>query len=166
MMNSICLQIIQLWLYIQSLLTEGEEDDLMAERPRSNSESLDMELDNLSAADKISLIGKICDELTVQQLRQVRELAEQKRLEKLEDAKAQVMEEMREKFEQLELDFDEVMGLNRPRRSRRESGSPLPVKYRGPNGETWSGRGMKPIWIRELEDANVDLEEFRVKDEG
>ena len=22
-----------------------------------------------------------------------------------------------------------------------------PVKYRGPNGESWSGRGLKPRWV-------------------
>lgn len=25
------------------------------------------------------------------------------------------------------------------------------VKYRGPNGEAWSGRGRTPLWIRDLE---------------
>jgi DNA-binding protein H-NS len=28
-----------------------------------------------------------------------------------------------------------------------KSGTPAPVKYRGPNGETWSGRGLMPRWL-------------------
>jgi DNA-binding protein H-NS len=28
-----------------------------------------------------------------------------------------------------------------------KSGSTAPVKFRGPNGETWSGRGLMPRWL-------------------
>lgn len=28
-----------------------------------------------------------------------------------------------------------------------KSGTPAPVKYRGPNAETWSGRGLMPRWL-------------------
>jgi DNA-binding protein H-NS len=28
-----------------------------------------------------------------------------------------------------------------------KSGNPAPVKFRGPNGETWSGRGLMPRWL-------------------
>jgi len=31
--------------------------------------------------------------------------------------------------------------------ARKGGGSPLPPKYRGPNGEVWSGRGHEPKWI-------------------
>lgn len=34
------------------------------------------------------------------------------------------------------------------------------VLYRGPNGETWSGRGQMPKWLRVLVDAGHDKEEF------
>jgi hypothetical protein len=74
-------------------ITEGEKDYFMAEQTRSVSDSLVIELDNLSAEDKINLIGEIADELTVQQLRVVREIVDQKRLEKLAEAKAQVNED-------------------------------------------------------------------------
>jgi hypothetical protein len=57
----------------------------LAEEPQSVCEWLDIELDRIPPQEKINLIGEICEELTVQQLRQVRELADQKRLEKLEE---------------------------------------------------------------------------------
>ena len=28
------------------------------------------------------------------------------------------------------------------------SGSKVAPKYRGPNGETWAGRGLMPVWMR------------------
>lgn len=38
------------------------------------------------------------------------------------------------------------------------------VKYRGPNGETWSGgRGRKPQWVMQALKDGRDLEDFAVK---
>jgi hypothetical protein len=113
----------------------------MAEEPKSVCEWLEIELDKLSADDKINLISEVYEELTAQQLRGMRDLAEEKRLEKLESAKAQVIEEMREKFVQLDLDFDEVMGVNRR-------------------------RGRLPQWIRDLEEEGGDSEDYRISEEG
>ncbi|WP_299021197.1 MULTISPECIES: H-NS histone family protein [unclassified Tepidimonas] len=37
------------------------------------------------------------------------------------------------------------------------------VKYRGPNGETWSGGpGRKPAWVREILAAGGNIENYRV----
>jgi DNA-binding protein H-NS len=38
-------------------------------------------------------------------------------------------------------------GKVRAGKSAAKSGTPAPVKYRGPNGETWSGRGLMPRWL-------------------
>lgn len=44
------------------------------------------------------------------------------------------------------------------------SKEPAIVKYRGPNGETWSGgRGRKPTWIQSILDAGGDIEAFKIK---
>lgn len=41
--------------------------------------------------------------------------------------------------------------------------APAPVKYRGPNGQTWSGgRGRKPQWVTEALKQGRDLSEFAV----
>lgn len=38
------------------------------------------------------------------------------------------------------------------------------VKYRGPNGETWSGgRGRKPQWVRDALASGKKIEEFAVQ---
>ena len=37
-------------------------------------------------------------------------------------------------------------------------------KYRNEaTGETWSGRGMRPRWLKAATDAGVDVEHFRIK---
>lgn len=35
--------------------------------------------------------------------------------------------------------------------------------YRGPNGETWSGRGLMPKWLSVLVREGIDKESFRVQ---
>lgn len=38
-------------------------------------------------------------------------------------------------------------GKARAGKSSAKSGTPAPIKYRGPNGETWTGRGLMPRWL-------------------
>ncbi|MBV5347325.1 H-NS histone family protein [bacterium] len=40
-------------------------------------------------------------------------------------------------------------GKSRPRKASTatKSANPAPAKFRGPNGETWSGRGLMPRWL-------------------
>lgn len=38
----------------------------------------------------------------------------------------------------------------------------LPPKYRGPNGEEWSGRGRTPTWLTAYEAKGQNREEFKV----
>jgi DNA-binding protein H-NS len=48
--------------------------------------------------------------------------------------------------------------------SSRPKAAKSPVKYRGPNGETWSGgRGRKPQWVTQALQQGRNLEEFAVK---
>lgn len=51
------------------------------------------------------------------------------------------------------------------RRTRSDAGQPLAPKYKGPNGETWSGRGRQPTWLTELEAVGHDKSEFLIKAE-
>ncbi len=42
-------------------------------------------------------------------------------------------------------------------------GVKLPVKYQGPNGETWSGRGATPNWlIEQMEQNGKKREDFLI----
>jgi DNA-binding protein H-NS len=48
-------------------------------------------------------------------------------------------------------------------RKRRTSGVTLPVKYRSPAGDTWSGRGFAPNWLKALEEEGHNREEYLVQ---
>jgi DNA-binding protein H-NS len=159
--NNIYWQIIQIWLYLYQLRTHSKNDIFMAE-PESIVEWLDINGEKLAPDDKLNLVVELLDELTAQQLMRVREVVNQKRLSKIEEAKSQVIEEMREKFEQLDLDFDELFEMRRGRRGK----SPVSPKYRSPDGKEWSGRGNSPFWIKEYEETGGDREDYRITDEA
>ena len=40
---------------------------------------------------------------------------------------------------------------------------PVAAKFRGPNGETWSGRGLTPRWLAELLDQGRQKDDFAIK---
>jgi len=42
-------------------------------------------------------------------------------------------------------------------------GVSVAAKYRGPNGETWSGRGLMPRWLATLVAQGCKKEEFAIK---
>jgi len=41
-------------------------------------------------------------------------------------------------------------------------GGKVAPKYRGPNGETWSGRGLKPRWLSEALQSGARAEDFLI----
>ena len=55
------------------------------------------------------------------------------------------------------------VGAGGPRRRTAPGKSQGAVKYRGPNGETWSGgRGRKPHWITQALKDGKNIEDFAV----
>ncbi len=54
-------------------------------------------------------------------------------------------------------------GKGRARKSSAPKvGSPAPIKFRGPNGETWTGRGLMPRWLAGQVAAGKTRESFAV----
>jgi DNA-binding protein H-NS len=47
-------------------------------------------------------------------------------------------------------------------KKRKAKRGKAPIKYRGPGGETWSGRGMTPLWLRPLLKKGKKLGDFSV----
>jgi DNA-binding protein H-NS len=73
----------------------------------------------------------------------------------------------RKRFQGLLQDLDGVIG--RPagsapaaKRVYRKRRAKAAIKYRGPKGEKWSGRGMTPLWMRPLLKGGKKKEEFLV----
>ena len=107
--------------------------------------------------------------ITAQELGVIRENADKKRQGKLKDARNAFLAEVREKAEQLDLSFEDIVEMENQSRSRskRQRGerSPVQVKYRSPDGEEWSGRGRAPVWLRDLEAAGHNRDEYLVQAE-
>lgn len=86
--------------------------------------------------------------------------AERMREKEISDAIAQI----KEKIRLYGLTAQDLgMAPAGPGRSGRAKGSTSPAKYRGPNGETWSGgRGRKPQWVTAALKEGRSLEEFAI----
>ena len=99
-----------------------------------------------------------------QQIAQLRKQAEELRNQE----RASVIEEIRKKIADYGLtasDLKLTAGGRGGKRSVVAAAKPAPtVKYRSPNGETWSGgRGRKPRWVVELLAAGKSLSDFEVQ---
>jgi DNA-binding protein H-NS len=105
---------------------------------------------------------RLFNTLTAKELRELRDLAEEKRKEHEEEAKELLRAKFREQAEEMGMSLDAIFPP--PRRSRRDAGKPLPVKYRSPDGETWSGRGFPPQWLTKLESEGHNREEYKVEE--
>ena len=46
----------------------------------------------------------------------------------------------------------------------KKASSPVPAKFRGPQGETWTGRGLMPRWLAALVAQGQLKEDFAIKD--
>jgi DNA-binding protein H-NS len=103
------------------------------------------------------------DGMSVQELSALIEAAETKRREKAEQEKTAFIAETRERAAKLGLSFDALFPmLSGTRKARKEGGGTVPVKYRGPEGQEWSGRGRLPNWLSALETQGRKREEFKV----
>lgn len=96
---------------------------------------------------------------TVEELNAIMKAAEKLRFEKLDAARLQLRAEMEQKAAALDISLEDLLKVSG---SRHHSGGKVAVKYRGPHGEEWSGRGKVPTWLAALEAAGRNREEFRV----
>ena len=112
------------------------------------------------------------DRMTVPQLTALIAAAEAKRQDKLEDARSALRAEMEQKAAELGIapgDLFSAAGQQAPknatraRKPRDDIGTKRAAKYRGPNGEEWSGRGRTPNWLTALEAEGRGREEFLIQ---
>ena len=104
------------------------------------------------------------DRMSVQELTSLRDAAEAKRREKLDAARDQVLAETRAKLAELGLTLEGALpaaAAGQGGKLRKNAGAPLAVKYRGPKGEEWSGRGRLPKWLQALESTGKAREQFK-----
>jgi DNA-binding protein H-NS len=113
------------------------------------------------ASSKINL-----DELTPAELEKLISDATATLETKKEAARHTFLAEMTEKAAAIGLDLSTLFTSPAPRKSgrkpRSDAGKRAAVKYRGPNGEEWSGRGRRPNWVTEAMKGDKKLEDFAV----
>ena len=57
----------------------------------------------------------------------------------------------------------EVSTANTRAKPKKAGGTRVAPKYRGPNGESWSGRGLTPRWLSVLLTQGRSREDFAIK---
>lgn len=112
------------------------------------------------------------DRMTVPELTALIAAAEAKRSEKMDEAKLALLDEFREKAADLGLSLEALVPsatapvargtVARGRKARSDSGSTVAAKFRGPNGEEWTGRGRRPKWLSALEAEGHSVDEYRL----
>lgn len=108
--------------------------------------------------------------LGVTELREVAAAAERLAQERGDSERRSFIEETRKKAASLGLTLGEVLGeITSAGSGRRRNAKPdkktrasAAVKYRGPNGEPWSGRGRPPRWVQAAEAEGRSRADFSV----
>ncbi len=103
--------------------------------------------------------------LSIQELDGIITAAERERQAKRDAARRTLLEEMRAKAEALGLSLNALLegaDLDGGPKASRASVRP---KYRHPDtGETWSGRGSAPAWLKRMEGEGRSRDEFAIRD--
>jgi DNA-binding protein H-NS len=84
-------------------------------------------------------------------------------VEGLMDLRERVEETLHKRRAELEKQLAALTGGRRVSGGSALKGRKVPPKYRGPSGETWAGRGARPLWLvaaikrgRKLDDFLID----------
>lgn len=58
-----------------------------------------------------------------------------------------------------------TVGLSKPAKTagKKVTGAIVPAKYKGPEDQMWSGRGLTPRWLKTLIDGGQTKEDFLIK---
>lgn len=98
--------------------------------------------------------------LTLAELKQQRDEIEKEIQQRLAEERAQKIAEVRQIVSEYDLTPDDVFSAKKPRGAK-TAGSKVAPKYRNPEtGDTWTGRGKPPAWIKDVEDRSV----FEIKE--
>jgi DNA-binding protein H-NS len=90
----------------------------------------------------------------------------------LMDLREQVNAHLLKHRAELQKQFDRLDGAvafstgPRGRAASALTGRKVPPKYRGPSGETWAGRGMRPRWLVAAMKGGKKLDDFLIDQSG
>ena len=138
---------------MESVDSEAEDE----ERPLPDPSALPEE-------DLMLFMESALPQLSIEHLGRLGEAVRQIRQTKQDEARQTTRQAIEAQLQATGLSLRDLFPELLPGRRGGESGS-LPPKYRGPNGEEWSGRGHTPKWLTALEATGRQRDEFRIREE-
>ncbi|TDH58622.1 H-NS histone family protein [Dankookia rubra] len=138
----------------------------------SNAQEASLETHRDESAEQPAFI-KPLENLTIGELRRVITFAEARIQQREAGEKAATREELRKLAQERGFSMTDLFGELAPpapvKRGRKlgETGkadrAPIEAKYKGPNGELWSGRGRMPKWLHAAEAEGKARDSFLIK---
>ena len=113
----------------------------------------------------IERVHKLMTSVSFTELEEVIAMMQRERAGKLDEARSSLRAEFEAKAASIGLTASQIFGQSHSAQGKPKRGqqsAPAPVKFRSPAGQTWSGRGRKPLWLTQAEAAGQTAEEFRV----
>jgi DNA-binding protein H-NS len=122
------------------------------------------DIDGVEVQELMAQINDALDKLPLENLLTVVETAKQKYETKQAEAKESLISEFQDRAQKMGLSLTDLFPAKtgKKEKEKNKKGDERAVKYRGPNGESWSGHGKPPKWIKALESEGHKREEFRV----
>jgi len=120
-------------------------------------------LDDTVASERFSLVNAALERMTASELADIIETATLLQQERQKESQTQLLEKWRLEASELGGDFNALFSGSRRGARNSSNQAPIAAKYRGPNGETWSGRGHSPRWLATLEKGGHNREEFLIQ---
>ena len=75
---------------------------------------------------------------------------------------AEVVAEIKKKMAEYGITVSDLGLPSGGKKARKGSGGASVIRYKGPNGETWSGMGRQPQWLKEAIEQGKSKEDFAV----
>jgi len=125
-------------------------------------------LDRIAEPELLSFMESALDRLSIENLSTLEQAIREKHRAKQDEARQTARQSIEEQLQRTGLSLGDLFPELLPQTGRkRGEGGPVPPKYRGPNGEMWSGRGHEPKWLQALTVEGRNKEEFLIaKDVG
>jgi DNA-binding protein H-NS len=125
------------------------------------------DLARLSEPEIVSFVETAIERLSIDSLVHIGNTVRAKRQAKQEEGRITAREKIEQELQKTGLSLRDLFPeLLQSASRKRTNGDALPPKFRGPNDETWTGRGRLPTWLSILEQGGHSREEFRIQEEG
>src|SRR3954463_6939996 len=104
----------------------------------------------VAETDIMQFVESVLPRLSIESLTRIGETVRQIRQMKQEEARQTTRQAIEAQLQATDLSLRDLFPELLPGRRSGETSS-IPPKFRGPNGEEWSGRGHTPKWLTALE---------------